>query len=155
MSSLASALKAKTFKLKFAHLYSSSSFLVRAQVQALLKFKVGALLRFKFYSGQCRPRSPWARFLGSGMVRMHAAKGKTYDNYYKLVDTGDLYLGRENSPQVLRVLTSSPAIQTVGQSNGSQRLVVIDPLEWCVLRWLRVVSSVWITTRTYLLVCLR
>ncbi|KAK6988607.1 hypothetical protein R3P38DRAFT_3228568 [Favolaschia claudopus] len=76
------------------------------------------------------PKSPWAYFSRIRMVCMHAAKGKTYDNYYKLVDTGDLYLGRENSLQVLRVLTSSPAIQAVGQSNSSQRLVVINPLEW-------------------------
>jgi len=38
------------------------------------------------------------------------------------------------SGQVLRVLTRGPAIQTASQFTESQRLVVIDPLERCVLR---------------------
>ncbi|KAK6991877.1 hypothetical protein R3P38DRAFT_2803566 [Favolaschia claudopus] len=79
-------------------------------------------------------RNPWAYFSRIRMVCMHAAKGKTYDNYYKLVDTGDLYLGRENSLQVLRVLTSSPAIHTKEKIRGKPNLIfeVLGGMLWVV-----------------------
>ncbi|KAK7038127.1 hypothetical protein R3P38DRAFT_2904582 [Favolaschia claudopus] len=44
-------------------------------------------------SGQRQPRSPWARFFAKW-------DGTTYDSVGVLVDTGDFYLGRENSTQV-------------------------------------------------------
>ncbi|KAK6988378.1 hypothetical protein R3P38DRAFT_3096046, partial [Favolaschia claudopus] len=49
-------------------------------------------------SGQCQPRSPCARFFAK-WDGAHC-KGTTCDSVGVLVDTGDFYLGRENSTQV-------------------------------------------------------
>ncbi|KAK7006958.1 hypothetical protein R3P38DRAFT_3035691, partial [Favolaschia claudopus] len=51
-------------------------------------------------SGQRQPRSPWARFFAKWDGAHAHCKGTTCDSVGVLVDTGDFYLGRENSTQV-------------------------------------------------------
>ncbi|KAK6984436.1 hypothetical protein R3P38DRAFT_3104359 [Favolaschia claudopus] len=51
-------------------------------------------------SGQRQPRSPWARFFANWDGAHAHCKGTTCDSVGVIVDTGDFYLGRENSTQV-------------------------------------------------------